>query len=347
MSAETLIRRSSSWLDANGRVLAQVQDPRVPVLERLKFLAILGANVDEFFTVCGSGLKRETVAGTGTATPGGLVPGHEPTAMRVRELIHAQRRYFLDDIQPMLAADGIVLRRPKDTSETQQRVLGDYFRRVILPLLTPLAIDPGHPFPYLTHRSLFLVAALQTSKPSVLPPTMLSVIPVPSAVLPRFIALPDSSARHAFILLEDVIRLHLPTLYRDCDILSSPTIRITRDSCRQPCGPSDSRQAGVERGARDRRVGAPVRLEHDEDVPARILGTLLGELGLRAEDVYGGGTFVGVSDLFQLYTDISSSSRIDTPRQNVMASFDTAPSIWNDVRLAGSETPGVRRGIVS
>src|SRR5262245_57656909 len=130
MRADLLVRRSLSWLDANGRVLAQVQDPRVPVLERVKFLAILGANVDEFFAVCASSLRREAKSDAGPAASGGLLTAQERAVIRVRELIGAQRRYFLDHIQPMLAAEGIALRRPKDTTEAQRRVLGDFFHRV-------------------------------------------------------------------------------------------------------------------------------------------------------------------------------------------------------------------------
>lgn len=327
MRADLLVRRPSlSWLDANGRVLAQVQDPRVPVLERVKFLAILGAYVDAFFAVCGSSLRRDAAADSG---PGGLLSAQERAVTRVRELIGAQRRYFLDDIQPMLAADGIVLRRPKDLTEAQRRVLGDFFHHVVLPLLTPLAIDPGHPFPYLKHRAVFLVASMRSSEPSMLPSTMLSVIPVPSAALPRFIALPDTAARHAFILLEDVIRLHLPMLYRDAEVLSSPTIRITRDRCR------------------DSRAGAPVLLEHDEEVPVPLLDTLLAELGLTAADAHGGDTFVGLSDLFQLYTSVSSASRTETPRQDAIAAFETAPSIWDDEDIPGAGMPGRPEGVVA
>ena len=329
MRADLLVRRSLSWLDANSRVLAQVQDPRVPVLERAKFLAILGANVDEFFAVCGSSLRRDAASGAAPVVANGLLSAQECAVTRVRELIGAQRRYFLDDIHPMLAADGIVFRRPKDTTEEQRRVLGDFFHRVVLPLLTPLAIDPGHPFPYLKHRSVFLVASIRASEPSTLPSTMLSVIPVPSAALPRFIALPDVAARHAFILLEDVIRLHLSMLYRDAEVLSSPTIRITRDRCR------------------DSRAGAPVRLEHDEDVPLHLLDTLLAELGLTAGDAYGGDSFVGLSDLFQLYTSVSGSRRRETPRQDAIAAFETAPSIWDDEDLAAAEISGRREGIVA
>src|SRR5881397_2523451 len=210
------INRELSWLEFNRRVLEEAQDPSVPLLERLKFLAIFSSNLDEFFMVRMAGLKRRIRAGDDTAGPDGLTQVETVRAVtaRVHELVDAQHRCFRDELQPLLAGEGIVLVRPKEADEEQQRFLAEYFRRTLLPVLTPLSVDPGQPFPYLGNRSLCLIASLRSSVPSALPGSSLSVLHIPSPLLPRFIALPDRAGEHRFMLLDDVIRLHLPSLYK-------------------------------------------------------------------------------------------------------------------------------------
>src|SRR5437899_10223397 len=168
-------------------------------------------------------LKRRIRAGDHAAGPDGLTFSETLAAVanRVHELVDEQHRCFLEEIQPLLAAEGILLLRPKEISEEQRRFLEGYFRHTLLPVLTPLAIDPGHPFPYLGNRSLCLVASIRPSAPSALPYSSRSVIHIPSQVLPRFVTLPDPTGKHAFMLLEDVIRLHLPSVYNGYEILSS------------------------------------------------------------------------------------------------------------------------------
>jgi polyphosphate kinase len=198
-------------------------------------------------------------------------------AVRIHELVDEQHRCFLEEIQPLLAAEGILLLRPKEASEEQQRFLEDYFRRTLLPVLTPLAVDPGHPFPYLGNRSLCLAASVRPSAPSGLPHSALSVVHIPSQVLPRFIALPDPAGRHVFMLLKDVIRLNLPTVYNGYEILSSHAIRVTRDADLRPPGRPDDLLASIEASLRERRLGTAVRLQYDADLPPDILGRLLDE----------------------------------------------------------------------
>src|SRR5207237_453360 len=255
-------------------------------------------------------LKRRIRAGDQAAGPDGLTISETLTAVanRVHELVEEQHRCFLEEIQPLLAAEGIVLLRPKEASEEQQRFLRDYFRRTLLPVLTPLAVDPGHPFPYLGNRSLCLVASIRPSAPSALPQSSLAVIHIPSQVLPRFVPLPDPHGRHVFVLLEDVIRLQLPTLYTGYDILSTHAIRVTRDADIQMRGRPVDLLTSVEESLRGRRLGTAVRLQHDADLPPEILATLLEELELQPEDLYENEGFTAFSDLLQLY------SALDVPR---------------------------------
>ena len=310
MGSDRFVNRELSWLEFNRRVLEEAQDPSVPLLERLKFLSIFSSNLDEFFMVRVAALKRRIHAGEQTPTPDGLTPLQTMAAVsaRVHELVDAQHHSFLQDIQPLLAREGILLLRPKEITEEQRRFLEDYFRRMLLPVVTPLAVDPGHPFPYLGNRSLCLVASMRPSAPSGFPHSQLSIIHIPSQALPRFIALPDPDGKRAFMLLEDVIRLHLPTIYNGYEIVSSHAIRVTRDADLPdlPTRPSD---------------------------PPEILALLLDELELQADDVYEGAGFAAFSDLLQLYSALEIPRLQDPPRPpHPVAALESTSDIWGAVR---------------
>ncbi len=335
MNSDAFVNRELSWLEFNRRVLEEAQDPSVPLLERVKFLAIFSSNLDEFFMIRVAALKRRIAAGDQAAGPDGMSSTETLSAVaaRVHELVDEQHRCFLEEIQPLLAAEGIFLLRPKEASEEQQRFLEDYFRRMLLPVLTPLAVDPGHPFPYLGNRSLCLVASIRPSVPSVLPHTTLSVIHIPSQVLPRFVPLPDSSGKHSFMLLEDVIRLHLPTIYNGYEIVSSHAIRVTRDAYLQPRGGREDLLVSIEESLRERRLGTAVRLQHDGDLPPDILATLLDELELSPEDLFEGEGFAAFSDLFQLYTAVDVPRLKDRPLPpHPVPAFEAAADMWSAIR---------------
>ena len=335
MNPDAFVNRELSWLEFNWRVLEEAQDASVPLLERVRFLAIFSSNLDEFFMVRVAELKRRLRAGDQTAEPDGLTPAETMAAVaaRVHALVDEQHRCFLEEIQPLLAAEGILLLRPKEISPEQQRFLEEYFHRTLLPVLTPLAIDPSHPFPYLGNRSLCLVASIRPSAPSALPYSSLSVIHIPSQVLPRFVTLPDPTGKHAFMLLEDVIRLHLPSVYNGYEILSSYAIRVTRDADLPPPGRPEDLLASIEESLRERRLGAAVRLQHDGDLPPDILATLLDELELQPEDLYEGEGFAAFSDLFQLYAAVDVPRLKDRPRPpHPVPAFESASDIWSAIR---------------
>jgi len=146
---DVFVNREVSWLEFNRRVLEEAQDPTVPLLERVKFLAIFSSNLDEFFMVRVAELKRRIRAGDHTAGPDGLSPTETLAAVSemVHRLVDAQHRCFLEELGPILASEGIRLVRPKEVTPEQERFLDEYFQRTLMPVLTPLAIDPGHPFP--------------------------------------------------------------------------------------------------------------------------------------------------------------------------------------------------------
>jgi polyphosphate kinase len=335
VDADAFVNRELSWLEFNRRVLEEAQDPSVPLLERVKFLAIFSSNLDEFFMVRVAALKRRIHSGDQTLGPDGLTPAEtaKAVAARVRELVAAQHHCFLGEIQPLLIAEGIRLLRPKEISDEQERFLEEYFRRTLLPVLTPLAVDPDHPFPYLGSRSPCLVVSIRPSTPSALLGSSLSVIHIPSQILPRFVALPDPAGKHVFMLLEDVIRQHLPSLYNGYDVLSSHTIQVTRDADLHARGGPEDLLASIEEGVRERRLGAAVRLQYDADLPPDILATLLDELELSPEDLSDGEGFTAYSDLFQLYAalDLPRLKDRPLPPQPVPA-FENALDIWTAIR---------------
>jgi polyphosphate kinase len=329
-----LINRDLSWLEFNRRVLEEAKDPSVPLLERLKFLAIFSCNLDEFFMVRVAGLKRR--AHNSETTPDEVTGVSTLTAIsqKVHELAEEQHLCFLDTILPQLTAEGIHLLRPEEINREQEKFLEDYFRKTLYPIVTPLAIDPGHPFPYLANRSLCLVVSLQPQDISPLPHTELSIVHIPAQVVPRFIQLPSKEGQYAFVLLEDVLRQYLPRLYHGFDLLSTHAIRVTRDAefalVRRR---NEDLLMTIEQGIRERRMGDAVRLQYDPDLPKELLTQLMEELELSGEDLYPAKGFTAFTDLFQLYTAVNIPRLKDRIQPALsLPSFGRGPDIWNTIR---------------
>jgi polyphosphate kinase len=336
MDSRTYINRELSWLEFNRRVLEEARDEQVPLLERVKFLAIFSSNLDEFFMVRVARLKRQIRDDIEALGPDGLTATEALTAIshRVHDLAEEQHLCFLNTILPQLTAEGIHLVRPEEMSGEQERFLEDFFHRTLYPIVTPLAIDPGHPFPYLANRSLCLVVSLRASGVSRLPCADLSIVHIPSQVVPRFIALPTKEGQHAFMLLEDVLRHYLPRLYHGFELLSTHAIRVTRDA---DFGISRRRDetllTSIEQGVRERRMGDAVRLQYDPELPKEIVAQLVEELELTPEDLYPGKGFTAFTDLFQLYTAVNIPRLKDRPQHPMsVPAFDRAPDIWNAIR---------------
>src|SRR5262245_48691367 len=336
VSSADFVNRELSWLEFNRRVLEEAQDPSVLLLERVKFLAIVSANLDEFFMVRVAGVKRRMrEGGEHDVGPDGLTAAETMAAIgaRVRSLGAEQHRCFLDQLQPLLAAEGIHLVRPKDLDDRQHECVEEYFRRTLLPVLTPVAIDPGHPFPYIANRSVCLLVSLRSPVSSGLPQASLSIIHVPTQ-MPRFVPVPAGAGQHAFMLLEDVIRLHLPRLYRGYDIISSHAIRVTRDAdIELGRGRTQDLLTTIEQSLRERRMGTAVRLQYEGDLPDDIKKTLVEELELRADDLYEAEGFIAFADLFQLYAAVDAPSlkdRLLPPRP--VAAFEKGTDVWSAIR---------------
>lgn len=333
---EAFVNRELSWLEFNRRVLEEAQDSTVPLLERVKFLAIFSSNLDEFFMVRVAELKRRIRSGDTAAGPDGLSPAETLAAVseKVHRLVDAQHRCFLEELGPILASEGIRLVRPKEVTPEQERFLEDYFRRTLLPVLTPLAIDPGHPFPHLANRALCLAVSVKPVTASVLPHTALTVVHIPGQVVARFVPLPGPTGQHAFMLLEDVIRLQLPALYSGYEVVSCHAIRVTRDAdIALERKRAVDLLTSVEAGVRERRMGDAVRLQYDADLPADLLAMLVDELELQPDDLYAGTGFTAFSDLFQLYAAVDLPRLKDQPLPpRPLAAFDGGADIWSAIR---------------
>ena len=292
---DPFVNRELWWLEENGSLLDEAQDPVAPPLARLRSLAAIDANLDEFFMGRIPDLKR-------------MARDRGQVARRVHELVDAQRRCFLDHLRGRLAQDGIVLLQPTDLSRKQRYLLEERFLAAIFPVLTPLAVGPGHPFPFLGNRSLSLLVSTRPAVDSALPHSELSVIHLPGQVLPRCIPVPDAHRPHAFMFLEDVVRLHLPTICHGYDIVSSHAIRVTRET------------GGSSRPSRGRRRGMAVRLQIDEQVPSDLLALVREELGLSDDEIYAGTGVVALSGLLDLHAAVTGPRRprsSSTPRPPV------------------------------
>lgn len=298
--SDRLLNRELAWLSFNEGVLEEARDPSVPLLERLRFLAIFSSNLDEFFMVRYAGLWRQIDAGVAEAAATRKVL--DAVSATAHDLVRAQHRVLLHEILPELAQRGVKLRRTTDFDPEQRAFLADRYRRHMLPVITPIAIDSGHPFPYVANRALCLVAELEAAEPADLPPAELVVLHIPVGVLPRFLALPSPDGEFHVALLEDVVRLHLPALFGGSVVKSCHAVRVTRDAeLDVDEDKADDLLLTIEAAVRNRRLGAAVRLQYERGIPNSVLTRLRNELELDAADVFEAEGFTAFADLFQLY----------------------------------------------
>ena len=282
--ASRYINRELSRLDFDERVLAMAEDPRLPLLERVRFLAIFSQNVDDFFQVRVAGLKEQVLAAISVASPDGLSPVEQLKAIRsrVESLVDRQVGLYKREIVPALAQNGIAIVRADEASKRELAQLHTVFREQIFPVLTPLAVDPGHPFPYISHLSLNL--AVRVRDPQRPRQPRFARVKVPP-VLPRFIPLVDGER---YVPLEDVIAVHLPALFPGMEIVAHHPFRVTRDGDLDDVD-SDAEDllAAIQTELRRRRRHARVvRLEVDPGMSAEVLHLLMRELELQPSDVY-------------------------------------------------------------
>ena len=285
--ADHYLNRELSWLGFNARVLEEAADPTNPWLERLKFLAIFSSNLDEFFEVRVAGLQQQLYAGIEAQdyAADGTDPAQQLTAIdtRVRDLLAQEERLLHGEIVPGLAANGIEWARLDQLTAAELKYVEELFRSSIAPVLTPLAIDPGHPFPFVHNKSLNVALLVESTASG---QQLFAVVQVP-AVLDRVVVLPGSRERVRFLLLEEVIGAHLGELFGGFKVIDHTCFRVTRntDLTIDEDEAEDLLQT-IEETLRQRIRGEAVRLEILASGDERFAQMLMGALGLGERDVF-------------------------------------------------------------
>ncbi len=279
--ADRFLDRELSWLHFNKRVLELAEDPNLPLLERVRFLAIFTSNLDEFFMVRVAGLKRRIAAGVAVRAASGLLPREvlEQIWSTTNELMQRQAELFRDVIVPELAKEEIELLRWSDLDRDEQKQMKKLFKERVFPVLTPLAVDPAHPFPYISGLSLNLAVLVRNPKTKKEHFARVKVPPI----FARFVPVGEQR----FVPLEDVIAEHLKLLFPGMQVIAVHTFRVTRnEDLEVEEDDAENLLAALEKELLRRRFGPPVRLEVEENIDEHILELLISELGVSAAEVY-------------------------------------------------------------
>jgi polyphosphate kinase len=300
LPANRFSNRELSWLAYNARVLAQAEDAGQPLLERLKFLAIFASNLDEFYMVRVAGLKRRADMGLQITSADGLSPREVLAALaeRTSELAQRHAHVFRGDILPALEDEGIHIRRWDALDDEEKARLAEYFRAKVFPVLTPLAVDPGHPFPYISGLSLNLAVLVREHGGAA---QHFARVKVPNNV-PRFVVVSQSAVESEFLPLEDLIAAHLGMLFPGMHVVEHHLFRVTRnaDVEVEEDRDEDLLQA-LERELVRRRFGPAVRLEVTDDIDDEVLDLLVSEIDVQREEVQLVPGLLDLSALWQVY----------------------------------------------
>ncbi|WP_435132614.1 RNA degradosome polyphosphate kinase [Actinacidiphila sp. bgisy144] len=273
--------RERSWLAFNERVLELAEDPTTPLLERANFLAIFASNLDEFFMVRVAGLKRRMATGVATRSASGLQPRDvlDLILTRSRELMARHAACFQNDVGPQLADEGIHVIRWGDLTGQEQARLATLFRKQIFPVLTPLAVDPAHPFPYISGLSLNLAVVVRNPVSGHEHFARVKVPPILSRLL--------EASPQRYVPLEDVIAAHLDELFPGMEVLDHHMFRVTRnEDLEVEEDDAENLLQALEKELMRRRFGPPVRLEVEESIAPRVLDLLVHELKMKHTEVY-------------------------------------------------------------
>ncbi|CAB4883728.1 unannotated protein [freshwater metagenome] len=314
MVDERLLNRELSWLEFNRRVLLLAQEPGIPLLERVKFIAIFSANLDEFFQVRVAALHDQVAAGITTPTPDGRTPIEQLAAIadEVREQIAIQEDIVGNELRPMLSAAGIEILSWAELTATDQDFALEIFRLRIFPVLTPLAVDPAHPFPYISNLAFSIAAMVRDPETG---ERRFARLKIPS-VFPRLLALADGNR---FVPVEQVIAAQLHTLFIGMDIEEWAAFRITRNAdLTVEDEEADDLLAAVELELRRRRFGRAVRLEVETTMSEEMLELLRRELELESDAVTVHRQLIDLTCLFAVHA-VDRPSLKDVPWPPVTA----------------------------
>jgi polyphosphate kinase len=322
--------RELSWLEFNRRVLAEALDKRTPLLERLKFMAIFSSNLDEFFMVRVAALKQQVTAGVTKLSADGRNPRQqlEAIAETLTPMIEEQHQHFEKVLKKELIKSGIHIVNYVDLNQEQRTYINQFFEDYIFPVLTPLAVDPSHPFPYISNLSLNLAVAL---KDPALNKELFARVKIPK-VLPRFIVLPEELRQRyksrlgvwTGIPIEQIVTHNLEYLFPGMNILESYVFRVTRNAdLSVEEDEADDLLLAIEKELQKRRLGGScVRLEIEASVPSEIRSTIIHELDIEENDVYDIDGLLSLGDLMSFLSlplpelKIKSWSSVLPPRLN-------------------------------
>ncbi|MBM4060929.1 MAG: polyphosphate kinase 1 [Planctomycetes bacterium] len=326
--------REQSWLAFNGRVLEEAQDPTNPLLERVKFLAIASTNLDEFFEVRVAGVMELVDAGLQGENPDAIKPLEELERIRVaaHAFAAAMHRTWLTQLLPELARAGIEFRPIRQLGQAQQKWIDGYFRKDVYPILTPLAVDPAHPFPVLLNKSLNL-AVLLLDPQKARRTLRMAVVQVPRS-LPRVLRLPDIDGQRACVFTADVVRENLHELFPGLDVVHACAFRVTRDGNLEV----DEMQAtdlmtSIEQELVKRRRGEPVRLEIDAGAHPDVVERFTKALNLDPEDVYFCDGPVNLGRILELHQIADQPDLKDPPAPpRRVWSWANADEMFGDLR---------------
>ncbi len=306
---ELYINRELSLLEFQRRVLQEARDERTPLLERVKFLSIVSSNLDEFYMVRTAGVKKQVDAGIYEVTPDGMSPAEQLAAIRkmATQIMNESRECLRDELKPALRKAGIYLLDYRELTNKQREFAEDYFKDVVFPVLTPLAFDPGHPFPHISNLSLNLAVLIRDKKGR----EHFARIKVPGT-LPRLVPITRSSggvrkdgtapAKHYFVWLEQLIASNLKVLFPGMAVVEAHPFRVTRDADMviQELEAADLLET-MEQTVRQRRFGSVVRLTVTDAMPGHIREILLENLELDRNDIYTMNGPLALSSLMSLH----------------------------------------------
>ncbi|WP_369134457.1 RNA degradosome polyphosphate kinase [Modestobacter sp. I12A-02662] len=311
LPADRFLNREVSWLDFNARVLELAEDDTLPLLERVKYLSIFASNLDEFFMVRIAGLKRRQSTGLTVRSADGLTIREQLARVteRTQDLVHRHANVFEKDVAPRLEEHGIRLVHWADLDDAAAARLREYFRDQVFPVLTPLAVDPAHPFPYISGLSLNLAVSVRDPETGA---PRFARVKVPNNV-PRFIPVGPVDSQAVFLPLEDLMAAHLQQLFPGLDVLDHHLFRVTRNADMEveEDRDEDLLQA-LERELARRRFGPAVRLEVTESIDPQILDVLVSELEIHRGDVVSVPGLLDLASLMALY-DLDRPELKDEP----------------------------------
>jgi polyphosphate kinase len=331
------LNRELSWLDFNDRVLQLAEEQRLQLLERVKFCAIYTTNLDEFYMVRVAGLREQIDAGVENPGQDGRTPSQAIALIRERVLSLGRRLTdcFEGELRPALADNDILLVGVRELDDERRAELAALFQKKIFPALTPLAVAPGRPFPYISNLSLSLAVLVRDPATD---QTVFARVKVPTEILPRFVALEQPGAGQVLLVaLEDVIAHHLDALFPGMEIADYDVFRVTRDADLEVSDDAADLLQAVEDELRRRRFGEIVRVEVGANMSARLLSELTGLLGVQDDEVFPVQGLLDMGALWQLvrlpgHADLREEPIVGITHPRLLRHEDERPDVLGAMR---------------